>query len=48
MEECIRRSMAVAEELVDYYRQFGVDHSRFIHAIVEDFMPMPAFMDPAA
>jgi hypothetical protein len=48
MEECIRRSMDVAEELVAYYRQFGPGNSRYIHSIVEDFVPMPAFMDDFA
>lgn len=45
MDECLRRSTDVAEELVEYYRRFGPDNSRYIHSVVEDFVPMPAFMD---
>jgi hypothetical protein len=48
MEECLRLSTDIAEDLVEYYRQFGPDNFRYIHSIVEDFVPMPAVMDDFA
>jgi hypothetical protein len=45
MEECIARSTAVGRELRAFYRATGREDLPYLNAIIEDFRPMPAFMD---
>jgi hypothetical protein len=45
MEECLARSTAVGRELRAFYRATGREDLPYLNAIIEDFRPMPAFMD---
>jgi hypothetical protein len=45
MNECLRRSTAMAEDLLKFYRDSGCKRAPFLNAVIESFIPMPGYMD---